>query len=502
MIQLPDSSPMTTLRRGDPLARGLLCAVRMNGHSPASANLVYPHLLIGAVAPGGLATPIVASHQHWYNRFGAGYSICFWHDGVTLGAWDSFLDISDSTLAWLRYGSNNCLRVYHNGTGYTLPNVLLSYLTDPGLFVGIWAPPQLSAYVNGRLIETVACYQAPKTTSSTSALTMSGSATMRQFLAYDRPLSVAEIQRLCRDPSAVFGRTRRWPPVVAPTGTIHTLSGSISADASLSGTARITRRLSSVDCTTGSSVSGSLSVLPPEPEGVSAPEPWRPWRRAILCNGAGSDGFKLGTVLTRGWFWVRRKGCTAVYQGPDIGQVDFDHPLSVANADAEKIALPAWTAPEPGSESCFVTRRFNGHGDQEQTTGAAVLVRMDADGKLADPMPNDVFALHAVQVHHGRVRLQWFYCPLDQQTEPAQFNVYASDASDQIDFEAPLATIPYRGRRFYQYLTEPLPDGMYRFAVRAETANGTETASTRTSSCVVCTAQPKGITLLNAEAVL
>ncbi len=127
---------------------------------------------------------------------------------------------------------------------------------------------------------------------------------------------------------------------------------------------------------------------------------------------------------------------------------------------------------------------------------------MNAEGQLADPLPNDAFALQAIQVPGSRVRLEWFYCPLDQHTEPAQFNVYASDASGQVDFDTPLATLPYRGRRICQYLTALLSDGMYRFVVRAEAADGTESDATPTSNCLVRSDPPEGITLLQAEAIL
>lgn len=503
MIWPNDSHPMTPLDRADPLARGLVCAARMDHSGPAASNLVYPHLLTGAVAAGGLATPILAAHQDWYNRFGSGYAFCLWHNGIALDeAWATVFVIGDGTMAWQRYGSNTCLRAYHNGTGYTLPNVLLSHLADPGLLVGVWAPPQLRVYINGQQIDSVACYIAPKTTSSTSTLTLSGSTVVRQLLVYDRPLSVDEIQRLYRDPSSLFDRVRRWPPVIATGGIMHELAGSISTVSSLSGAARAMRALSSQSCKATSSLSASLSVRSSEPVSIPASQQRRPWRRAVLCNGACADGFKLSTALTRGWFWVRRRGCTAVYRGPTVDRVDFDRLAHVAEADAQKILLPAWLVPEAGSKCSFVVRRFNGHGDQEQTTGAAVVVRLGDEGTPAAPAPNDVFALHGMQVAGGRVRLEWLYCPLDQETAPIRFNVYADNGDGSIDFDVPLATITYQGRRFYRYVTDVLPDGTHRFVVRAEGADGVESDPGPAVSCPVRTTGPECVTILAAEAVL
>ncbi|HNY77626.1 MAG: hypothetical protein RBS72_04540 [Sedimentisphaerales bacterium] len=503
MIWPKKSKPLTTLDRSDPLTRGLVCAARMDRPGSAASNFVYPHLLAGAAAPDGLATPIEAMHQDWYNRFGWGYSLCLWHDGITLAeSWEALLVIGDSTMSWQRNRDYDHFRVWHNGVGHTIADFLLSDVTEPGFVVCMWAPPTLKAYVNGQLIATAACTLAPKTNSGTSTLSIGGSTTVRQLLVYDRALSADEVQRLYREPSAVFDRVGCWPPVVATGGTTHELTGLISAASSLSGTGRVTRRLSGQVSVVTSFASASLSIQACEPAAVTMAPTWRPWRKAVLCNGACPDAFKLGTVLTRGWFWVRRAGCMAVYHGPSVDQVDFGRIEYVADADARRISLPAHLTPQAGAKGCYVVRRFNGHGDEERTTGAAVAVRMDEEGEPAEPAPNDVPDLQAVQVSGGRVRLQWFYCPLDQQVEPARFNVYTADAGGQFDFDAPLATVAYRGRRFYHCLTGVLPQGVRHFVVRAQASNGIESDPGQVMSCPVRTGGPEGVTILAAEVIL
>ncbi len=503
MIWPKKSKPLTALDRSDPLTKGLLCAARMDHPGPAASNLVYPHLLAGAVAPDGLATPIQATHQDWYNRFGSGYSFCLWHSGITLDeAWEALLVLSDAAMSWQRCGSNNCFRVYHNGTGYSMAGLLLAHVTEPGFLVCTWASPTLKAYVNGQLIATAGCAPAPKTNSGTSTLTLGGSTVLRQLLVYDRALTAEEVQRLYLEPSAVFDHVGRWPPVVATGGTTHELSGTISAASLLAGTSRVVRSLSGQISAASSFASASLSVQSSEPAGVPTPVSWRPWRKAVLCNGACPDAFKLGTVLTRGWFWVRRAGCMAVYRGPSVDQVDLGRIEHVAETDARRISLPAHLTPEAGTKGCYVVRRFNGHGDEERTTGAAVAVRMGDDGKPTEPAPNGISKLHAVQVSGGRVRLEWSYCPLDQQVEPARFNVYTADADGHFDFDAPLATVAYRGRRFHQCLSDMLPEGEHHFAVRAQGANGIESDPGQVVSCLVRTVCPDGVTILAAEAIL
>ena len=180
-----------------------------------------------------------------------------------------------------------------------------------------------------------------------------------------------------------------------------------------------------------------------------------------------STAFKLGTTLTQGWFWARRCGCTAVYRGPSAAQVDFNHILQVADPAAGEIVLAGAaclihrsrrTAISPDGSTVAAT--------PERTTAAAVMVRIGPDGRLAPPAPNAVLGLKGEWIGGHRLRLIWFYRSLDQETAPQEFHIYWDSGAGQIDLEHPLATVPYEGRRFYQWETGPLGAGQYMFAVR------------------------------------
>ena len=45
--------------------------------------------------------------------------------------------------------------------------------------------------------------------------------------------------------------------------------------------------------------------------------------KAALFGGMTADAFKLGTVLSLGWFWLRTAGCHIIYRGQD-GVFDYD----------------------------------------------------------------------------------------------------------------------------------------------------------------------------------
>lgn len=532
--------PITLLNRANPLMRGLVCATALNEPGGVSRNLLRHGLLIGTPAAGGLATDITSGHEPWYNDFDSGYTFCLWHDGITLGTWEAIISLSDSTIAWVRYSSSTYFKNYHNGTGATMSNFLLSEVANPGMLICWWNGSEMRAYVDGVQVGSVAMAIDPKTDSTTSTLTIGGSCTVYQFLAYNRALSVSEMQRLYREPSVLFAETDCWPPVVVAGGAAHDLGGSIGAAAQLSATARATKCISGsaggtasttstlrntraisgtcvaqVDCVASlsragtvmlattlavvSSTSGTLTVTPSAPETVSSSR--LDWLGDALFYGATARAFKLGTVLTGGWFWTRESGCTAVYRGPSVTQVDVDDILCVTGHGAKEIVLPTHLAHEPNASYCYVVRRFNASGHSECTYAAAVMVRLGADGHLAELAPNAVLHLKLESVADRKIQLAWSYCSLDQQAEPEVFRIYTDHATGQIDWESPIATVTYEGRKFYRYQTGTLPHGLHQFAVVAQRAEQIEHTLFSRAEHLVQSCDCEGATVLAAEAI-
>lgn len=331
--------------------------------------------------------------------------------------------------------------------------------------------------------------------------------------AYRRALSPGEIARLYRDPYAMFERSAA-PAAALLTGPVYDLGGSVEADAACTALARVTRRLAgtsaansqtsasltqanvvtlSGSAAAGSSLLGSAQVL------SARSEPQAAWLGDALFNGMTARAFKLGTELTRGWFWMRRQECSAIYRGPTIGEVDFNSILCVVDRHATQVRLPTCLDHEPGSTHCYVVRRFNSCGHQEHSTGATVTVAIGPDGTLTAPAPNSVFGLTARRAGGDRIRLRWFYCPLDQQVAPQAFNVYGDCGTGRLDPETPLATVAYEGRRLYTWQTDLLAPGRYTFAVRPESIAGSESPMHVTVSCEVGGIRPEAPTILAAE---
>ncbi len=313
-----------------------------------------------------------------------------------------------------------------------------------------------------------------------------------------RALTAAEIAWLYREPFAFLQPVGVRSPAMVTGGSTHDLAGSISATSNLSASAKVSRNVSG-QIRAVASLSGVLSVTSASP--ATTPGTVKAWRSGALYNGLTRAASKLGTALTGGLFWTRRTGCSALYRGPSRVDVDFDTILSVVDRDSQQIALPSYLSHEPDSRYCYVVRRFNGCGDLEQTSSAAVVVRIGADGELANAVPNEILDLHASQIAGNRVQLLWFYCHLDEQAAPKGFNVYWDSGAGQIDFDEPLAHVAYLGPKRHGYVSDSLTDGAYRFTVRAVGADQTESMSLSSVSCSIATSPPPTITMLVAEAI-
>ena len=225
------------------------------------------------------------------------------------------------------------------------------------------------------------------------------------------------------------------------------------------------------------------------------------WLKEALFAGMTANAFKLGTVLTSGWFWPRVSGCSALYRGNSIEQIDFANILAVAETDADRISPPSYVQHNGCSTYFYVVRRANNCGDQEHTLAAAVKVSIDTDGDLAQPQPNSIFVAKARQEAGSKIQLVWFYCPVAQKSKPVRFKIYYDGGTGQIDYENPIAMIRYAGQIFYSYQSDTLEAGRYLFAIRTEDTSGIENSSLAQLRVQFETTSPGAIDILSFETV-
>jgi hypothetical protein len=224
------------------------------------------------------------------------------------------------------------------------------------------------------------------------------------------------------------------------------------------------------------------------------------WLKEALSAGMTDRAFKLGTVLTLGWFWTRIGGCSVLYRGTSIETTDFENILAIADKDAEQISPPAYVQHNSNTTYFYVVRRVNNCGYQEHTLAAAVRVAIDANGDLCQLQPNSIFVTRAEQAADNKIQLIWFYCPIEQKSAPVCFNVYYDNGTGQIDYENPLATVDYTSRRFYGYQSDVLQGGKYLFAIRTQDAAGTENNSLAQLNIQLDTTNPGAIDVLSVKA--
>ena len=377
--------------------------------------------------------------------------------------------------------------VYTDGADCTI-NSSSTHAIDGSEYVhvaGIWRPGDGKLYVNG-------IQEANESSSSGNLSFVNDSQSVgiggtyeagnyyycwngkiEYVFVYNRALSAEQVRWLLREPFAMFAKP------ISP-ASIHISAATISLAGSVSETSA------------GSAALTSTGIVP---------QVELNWLRDALFNGMTANALKLGTALTLGRFWVRVSGCSALYRGPGMEQIDFEAVLAVVERDACEILPPDYLPHQSNSTYFYVVRRYNHCGYQELTLTAATKVSLDAEGELDKLQPNKIFATRTEQVDTDKVRLTWFYCPLEQESQPACFNVYYDNRTGQIDHENPLAEISYKSQKFYSYESDPLEPGRYLFTIRAENADGIENRSSARLIIELDGKGPDAIDILQAETV-
>jgi len=347
------------------------------------------------------------------------------------------------------------------------------------------------------------------------------------IMIFNRALSASEIALLYREPFCMFdrvacnlkfqisnfkflaGTAAGTSDVTAVLSSIRGLTASTGGVTAVDGSLSITggQIVELIGTVAGTSyVNGSLGFKElPHEMGKS-------WLREALFNGMTANAFKLGTSLSLGWFWVRVTGCSVLYRGAGMGEIDFANILTVSNLDVSEISPPSYISHDGSANGTstyfYVVRRFNNCGYQEHTLAAAVRVSIGSSGELAEPQPNNISSSKVEQVDSNKIRLTWFYCPIEQGSKPIRFNVYYDDRTGQIDYlQTPLAIISYKGRRFYSFQSSELgveageEADEHLFAIRTEDAGGIENISLARLKIQLDTLNPDAIDILRAEAV-
>ena len=312
------------------------------------------------------------------------------------------------------------------------------------------------------------------------------------FALFNRALSTSEIAYLFREPFCMFDASAK--PYLA-SGQIVNLSSTIAGVSSLTASAKVTKQLAG-NIVGVSNVNGSLVIegeFPPETKTIQPTDE--------LFNGMTAKAFKLGTVLTLGWFWTRTNGCSVLYRGNSMEEIDFANVLAVTEPDDCEISPPGYISHSSDTTYFYLVHRLNSCGHEENTLAAAVKVSIDSNGELSEPRPNKVFDSVSGFAEGDKIRLTWYYCPIRQDSAPVRFNIYYDNRTGQVDYQNPLAQVDYKGRKFYSFQSSALEAGRYLFAIKAEDTDSIENKSLAQLKIQLNPRVPNSINILSAEAV-
>jgi hypothetical protein len=203
------------------------------------------------------------------------------------------------------------------------------------------------------------------------------------------------------------------------------------------------------------------------------------WLKEALFAGQTANGFKIGTVMSLGWFWIRTSGCRLVYRGESMETIDFDNVLAVTSPETDEVTLPDFISYEAGKDYFYIVRCASRCGQIERTLKAAVKVSIDSEGKLEAGKPNVVFGLAVKRRRDGQIELVWGYYPIEQESEPEEMRIYTDAGTGEVNEQELIAVVQYKGKRFYQYKSEIPVNRRYRYAVRTADSDGNEQRSSK-----------------------
>jgi len=192
---------------------------------------------------------------------------------------------------------------------------------------------------------------------------------------------------------------------------------------------------------------------------------------ALFC-GMTANAFKLGTVLSLGWFWFRPGGCHNVYRGQD-GVMDYGSVQAVMGLGDSQVSIANQNLPA-GTKFDYVRRQASGCGLESPDSNTCI-VRIAADGDMLSLMPNRPLHLQAESLAGGKVRLRWRYSSDAEEVSPSGFRIYM-DSGSGFNFSSPAATVDYGlgGRGEFEWTSGALADGtLYKFCVRSYCEEGT-----------------------------
>lgn len=222
------------------------------------------------------------------------------------------------------------------------------------------------------------------------------------------------------------------------------------------------------------------------------------WLKDPLFGGMTSNAFKLGTVLSLGWFWMRVAGCHCIYRGQD-GNFDYNSIAAVMSLGDSQVSVFGQSLP-PGTIWHYIRRQVSGCGLEGGNSPACVVI-IDSNGDMIGNAPNPPLSVTAEGLAGGKIKLLWRYTPVAEEITPTGFYIYM-DSGEGFNFDSPDATVLYGlgGTGEFAWTSDALTNGqLYRFCIRSYRTGAGESQNTDFVSAVADSVGPDAITNLQAS---
>ena len=217
-----------------------------------------------------------------------------------------------------------------------------------------------------------------------------------------------------------------------------------------------------------------------------------------LYGGDSAKGVKLCMGPTEGDFWTRTGGMQLLCMEQDSDDIDSSQIIATSDIDDDTFEI---LSGQPLSRWFCVVRRANCCGQEEKTLSAAVRVEFDNLGNLIERSCNKVFTIAAEQFEGSRISLKWFYQPIHQAKKTSRFKIYSDDGTGQINYQVPIGSVDYIGRKFYQFITSELTGSSYRFCIRAVATDNSDDSFAGQIIIQLSKQSPEGISILQSSVI-
>lgn len=216
-----------------------------------------------------------------------------------------------------------------------------------------------------------------------------------------------------------------------------------------------------------------------------------------LFGGDSANGLKLCLGLTEGDFWSRISDVQLLYKGQN-DDVDFDKIIAASEENEDTFEISAGI---PSSSFLFVLRKVNCCGNEEKTFSAAAKAEFDSLGNLIEYSCNKIFTAAAEQIEGNKILLRWFYQPIHQSKKINSFKIYSDNGTGIIDYQNPIGILNYKGRKFYQFITNQLSADSYKFCIRAAAEDNSDDGFTNQLSISLNKESPDCVSIVQNSVI-